>query len=131
MVLNGANGLKTRTSTNARSDLPPHNSFITILSLAPSCVLAVDNENSSGETGCNSGSVAPCEQTSVSNLAVRSLILLCLMEGNPPLGKTEHDQLRRMIHRHNEWVCEVEANHMGRVVSQLEAPFSVARFTAS
>ena len=58
-----------------------------MLSLAPSCVLAVDNENSSGETGCNSGSVATCEQTSVSNLAVRSLISLCLMEGNPSLGQ--------------------------------------------
>ena len=87
MVLDGANGLKTRTSTNARSDLPPQNPFITMSSLAPSCVLAVDKENSSGETGCNSGSVATCYQTSVNSLAVRSRISLCLMEGNPPLGQ--------------------------------------------
>ena len=55
---------------------------MTMSSLAPSCVLAVDKENSSGETGCNSGSV---EHTSVSSVAVRSLISLSLIEGNPPL----------------------------------------------
>ena len=89
MLLEGANGLKTRMSTKARSDLPPQNPFMTMSSLAPSCVLAVDKENSSEETGCNSGSVATCEHTSVRSLAVRSLISLCLIEGNPPLG---HDK---------------------------------------
>ena len=77
-------------------------------SLASSCVLAVDKENSSEETGCNSGSVATCEHTSVRSLAARSLISLCLIEGNPPLG---HDQLRKKICKHNEPGCEVGANH--------------------
>ena len=36
--------------------------------------------------GCNSGSVQTSLQTSVSRLAVRSLISLCLIEGKPPLG---------------------------------------------
>ena len=52
-----------------------------------SSVLAVDNENSSGETSCNSSLLTTCEQTSVSSLAVWSLISLCLMEGNLPLGQ--------------------------------------------
>ena len=51
--------------------------------------LAVDREKSTCETGCNSGSVATCEHTSVNNVAVRSLISLCQIEGNPPLG---HDK---------------------------------------
>ena len=56
-------------------------------SLAPSCTLAVDRAKSSCETGCNSGSVAACEYTSVNNVAVSSLISLCRIEGNPPLGQ--------------------------------------------
>ena len=58
-------------------------------SLAPPCTLAVDREKFTCETGCNSGLVATCEHTSVNDVAVRSLILLCQIEGNPPLG---HDK---------------------------------------
>ena len=65
----------------------PKNPFIMMSSLAPSCTLTVDREKSSCETGCNSGSVATCEHTLVNNLAVRSLISLYRIEGNPPLGQ--------------------------------------------
>ena len=37
--------------------------------------------------GCNSGSIRTSLQTSVRRLAVRSLISLCLIEGEPPLGQ--------------------------------------------
>ena len=65
----------------------PQNPFITMSGLAPSCTLTVDRAKSSCETDCNSGSVATCEHTSVNNVAVRSLISLCRIEGNPPLGQ--------------------------------------------
>ena len=42
-------------------------------------------EDSFWETGCKSGLLKNWEQTSVNNLAGRSLFLLCWMEGNPPL----------------------------------------------
>ena len=37
--------------------------------------------------GCNSGSVQTSLHTSVRRLAVKSLISLCLIVGNPPLGQ--------------------------------------------
>ena len=65
------------------------NPFITMSSQAPSYTLTVDREKSFCETGCNSGSVDTCEHTSVNNInvAIRSLISLCRIEGNPPLGQ--------------------------------------------
>ena len=80
-------------------------------SLAPSCTLAVDREKSSCETGCNSGSVATCELTSVNNVAVRSLISLSRIEGNPPLGQDKACSTEKMFRKHSVWECEVEASH--------------------
>ena len=61
------------------------NPSITMSSQVPSCTLIVDREKSFCETGYNSGSVDTCEHTSVNNVAIRSLISLCRIEGNPPL----------------------------------------------
>ena len=66
---------------------PLKNLFITMSSLAPSCTLSEDKENSFRETDYNLGLVARCEQTSINSSAVKFLILLCLIERTPPLGQ--------------------------------------------
>ena len=85
--LDGAIGLKTLTSKNVFSYLPPQTPFADRSSLAPSCVLADAPSSWLGETGCKSGSTRTSLHTSVSNEAVMSLISLCLIVGNPPLAQ--------------------------------------------
>ena len=89
--------------------------------------------------GCRSGSMRTSEQTSVRRFAVGSLISLCLMDGNPPLG---HD---KACHPHVEgdcngcqlylrgrasWkalLCRVNPNSsIGKEVTHEEAPVSWA-----
>ena len=57
-----------------------------ISSLAPSCELAVAPVRCSVVTACSSGSMRTSLHTSVSRLAVRSRISLCLIVGSPPLA---------------------------------------------
>ena len=86
-------------------------------------------------------------QTSESRLAVMSRISLCLIEGNPPLGHDrawstekflpqaqvvgvrEGCQLYRSARASRKApLCKLKPNsRIGRVVSQVEAPFSWAR----
>ena len=86
-LLEGACGLKTLTSKYVRSRRPPHNPFAAISKCAPSWVLAEVADKCSPEIGCRCGSVQTSLHTSDSRLAVRSLISLCLIEGNPPFGQ--------------------------------------------
>ena len=96
-AFDGANGLKTLTGTGHQQIhalTPPPESIHDNIQPGTnhesiSCTLAVDREKSSCETGYNSGSVATCEHTSVNNVAVRSHISFCRIEGNPPLGQNK------------------------------------------
>ena len=47
--------------------------------------------------GCRSGSMRTSEQTSVRRFAVRSLISLCLMDGNPPLGYDKACSIENLV----------------------------------
>ena len=75
----GARGLKTLTSKNARWCLSPQKPCARTSRRAPSSELEVLCESLSPVIGCRGGSVA-----SDNNFAVRSLMSLCLIEGNPP-----------------------------------------------
>ena len=86
-------------------------------------------------------------QTSDKRFAVRSLISLCLMEGNPPFGQDKACSTEKLVpqsqlvgarsgsqpyrrHRASRkaLLCKVKENSItGRAVSQLDAPFSWAR----
>ena len=55
--------------------------------------------------------VATCEHTSVNNVAVRSLISLCRIEGNPPLGQDKACSTETIFHKHSVWEREAEASH--------------------
>ena len=143
--------MKTRTSKKVFSNLPPpHTPFAEMSSLAPSCELAVAPDSWSDVVGCRLGSMHTSLHTSVRRLAVRSRISLCLMEGKPPLahesacstvkllpqshldGRFEGDHpYRRAMASWKAALCsEKPCSLRGRAVSQVEAPFSLARSTA-
>ena len=129
---------------------PPHTPFAKMSSLAPSCELAVAPDSWSDVVGCRLGSMHTSLHTSVRRLAVRSRISLCLMEGKPPLahesacstvkllpqshldGRFEGDHpYRRAMASWKAALCsEKPCSLRGRAVSQVEAPFSLARSTA-
>ena len=148
--LDGAWGLKTLTSRKVFSNLPPHTSLVTISNLAPSCELAVAPVRPSLVMGCRSGSVQMSCATSVRRCAVKSLISLCLMEGNPPLAHERACSTANFLpHAHvvgilggvqpyrramASWkapLCKVKpCSCSGTAVSHTEAPFSLARLIA-
>ena len=140
----GANGLKTLTSKNARC-LVPQKSTATTSSLAPSSRLEDFNRRCSFESGWSAGSIPTPMQTSSNNSAVRSLISLCLLIGNPPqlqlsACSTEKDlpqtqllgrccglqpYLRQSASRKSPLCRANPYTASGNTVSQLEAPFSL------
>ena len=73
--------MKTLTSKNALSNLPPQNPLAATSSLALSSVLAVWRESDSPLSGWRWGSMETSWQTSVRRLARRSRTSLCLMMG--------------------------------------------------
>jgi len=111
-LLEGARGLKTRTSIKHLSDLPPQNPFAAISKRAPSRVLEVAREKSSGLlTGCNSGSTHTWKQTSVSKVAVRPLTSLCRKEGKPPLRASSTEKVTpHLLVVVDTWVIGRSAN---------------------
>ena len=140
----GVNGLKTLTSKNARC-LVPQKSTATTSSLAPSSRLEDFNRRCSFESGWSAGSIPTPMQTSSNNSAVRSLISLCLLIGNPPqlqlsACSTEKDlpqtqllgrccglqpYLRQSASRKSPLCRANPYSASGNTVSQLEAPFSL------
>ena len=54
---------------------------------ASSPEMAVLDVSLSPVSGCRAGSISTLGQTSVSSFAVKSLMLLCRMEGSPPQGQ--------------------------------------------
>ena len=86
-LLEGAWGLNTRTSMNVFSRLPPQKPLTAMSSLAPSEMLEERVDITSPVSSCRSGSTRTSLQTSVRRLAVKSLISLWRIEGNPPLGQ--------------------------------------------
>ena len=89
LLLEGAWGLKTLTSQRVLSCLPPQKPFTAMSSRAPSWVLVEFRLKVSFDKGCRSGSVLTSWHTSVSKLAVRSLISLCRRIGKPPLEQVK------------------------------------------
>ena len=83
-LFNGAWGLNTLTSTKVLSCLPPQKPFAAMSSQALSVVMAVRLAMVSEESGWRSGSTHTSLQTSVIRVAVRSLISLWRIDGNPP-----------------------------------------------
>ena len=83
----GAWGLNTLTSKKVLSKVPPQNPFAAMSSRAPSWRLAEAPVKVLFDTGCNPGSIHTSWHTSVSKVAVRLRISLCLIEGNPPLAQ--------------------------------------------
>ena len=80
-------GLNTFTSKNGRCCGQPQNLFTLMPTLAPSCTVVLANLICSPSSGVSSGSMHTSEHTSASKLAVRSLISLCFIVGNAPLGQ--------------------------------------------
>ena len=70
----GASGLNTLTSRSILSYLPPQNPLAAISNLAPSVVFAVRKDINSVVISYNSGSTLTSLHTSVSRVAIRSLI---------------------------------------------------------
>ena len=145
LLLEGAWGLNTLTSQRVLSCLPPQKPFTAMSSRAPSWVLVEFKLKVSVDKGCRSGSVLTSWHTSVSKLAVRSLIS-CHRIGKPPLGQVKawsivnlvpHSQFEgvrlkgqpylRAIASRNAPLCSLNPKSaIGKVVSQLEAPLSEA-----
>ena len=150
VLVRGGVRLKTRTSKNVYSNLPPHTPFAETSSLAPSCELVVAPGSWSDIVDCRLGSMHTSLHTSVRRLALRSRISLCLMQGKPPLahesvcstvkqlphlhlsGRFEGDHsYRRAMASWKAALCsEKPCSLRGRTVSQVEAPFSLAKPTA-
>ena len=137
-------GLKTLTSKKVRSYRLPQRPLAAMSRWAPSWVFADTPDSCSLVMGCRCGSTLTSLHTSDIRLAVRSRILLCLIDGNPPLGQesacsTEngvpqsqlvgmrescHPYLKHKASR-NTPLCRVKSNSdIGRAVNQLEPPFS-------
>ena len=89
LLLEGAWGLKTFTSQRVLSCLPPQKPFTAMSSRAPSWILGEFELKVSVDKGYRSGSVLTLWHTSVSKLAVRSLISLRCRIGKPPLGQVK------------------------------------------
>ena len=135
---------------NIFSRLPPHKPLTAMSSLAPSEMLEERVDSTSPVSSCRSGSTRTSLQTSVRRFAVKSLILLWRIEGNPPLEQeracstekeapqTQCEGVRAgsqpyLRHRASTKapLCKQKpCSLMGRVVSQLEEPFSLARVIA-
>ena len=73
---------------------------------APFWALEVAPVRTSLVIGCRSGSMQTSLQTSVRRLAVRSLILLCLMDRKPPFGQDRACSKENLApHPHVDGVC--------------------------
>ena len=146
----GARGLNTLTLKNALWYWSPQNPSALTSRRAPSCLLEVRYVSDSPERGCRSSSVDTLGQVSLISCAVRSLISLCLKAGSPPRGQLRarstvkflpqtHSAARRggrQPYRKQRaslnaplW-REKPCSLIDRVVSQLEAPLSLAISTA-
>ena len=88
-LFDGAWGLNTLTSMKVFSKVPPQNPFAAMSSRAPSWQLAEAPIRALFITGCKPGLIHMLWYTSVSRVAIRLRISLCLLEGNPPLA---HDK---------------------------------------
>ena len=88
--------IKTFTSNNALSNLPPQNPLAATSSLVLSSLLAVRRESDSPLSGWRWGSMETSWQTSVRRLASRSRTSLCLMMVNPPVGQAAGTFCRQM-----------------------------------
>ena len=112
LLLEGAWGLKTLTSQKVLSCLPLQKPFTARSNLAPSWVLVELRLKVSVDRGCRSGSVMTSWHTSVSRLAVRSLIL-CRRIGKLPLEQVKawltvnlapHSQSQFLVGTHYAYV---------------------------
>ena len=88
-LFDGAWGLNTLTSMKVFSKVPSHNTFAAMSSRAPFWWLTEAPIRASFVTSCNPGSIHTSWYTSVSRVAVRLRISMCLIDGNPPLA---HDK---------------------------------------
>ena len=142
--------MKTLTSKKVFSCLPSYALLADMSSLAPSCEFAVVPDSWLGDTGCSSGSMHTSLHTYVSIWAVRSRISLYLIVGKPPLAQESACSTVKLLpHSHfrgcldgvqpyrrasASWkgdVCKEKPWSLrGRTVSQVEAPFSLARSIA-
>ena len=145
-----ARGLKTRTSKNAHSNVPPHKPRALTSSRASGSRLALECRKTSPLRGCSLGSTSTSVQTSLKSEAVRSRISLCRAMVNPPLLHVRPWQLsngsphaqcegrlvgsqpyRRAMASRNAPLCRANpSSWRGRAESQDEAPSSMARSTA-
>ena len=145
-----ARGLKTRTSKNAHSNVPPHKPRAFTSSRASGSRLALECKKTSPLRGCSLGSTSTSVQTSLKSEAVRSRISLCRAMVNPPLLHVRAWQLsngsphaqcegrlvgsqpyRRAMASRNAPLCRANpCSWRGRAESQDEAPSSMARSTA-
>ena len=127
----------------------PQNPFAAMSSRAPSWWLAVAPVRISLGTGCRPGSMHTSWHTSVSRVAVRLRISLCLIKGNPPLAQdracsTENllpqahfggisDGVQPYLRARASWKAPLwrvnPCSIRGRAVSQVDDPFSFARST--
>ena len=134
--------MKTRTSNKYSHISHPTLRFAVTSSLTPSCDLAVAPDSWFDVVGCRTGSMHTSLHTSVRNLAVRSQISLCLLEGKPLAhesvcsmvkflpqshldGRFDGDHLyHRDIASWKAALCsEKPCSLRGRAVNQVEAPF--------
>ena len=142
--------LKTLTSKNARCRSLPQKLSAAMSSRAPSSRLAVLCNNCSPVTGCRLGSVPTLWHTSIRKSAVISRISLWRIDGNPPRGQLKTcSTVNCLLHAQWDGRCggrqpyrrqraSLKAplwranpcSSIGRVESQLEAPFSVEALTA-
>ena len=86
LLLEGACGLKMRTSKKIWSYLPPQKPLATMSKRSPSWMFEETPEKTSLVRGWRFGSTRTSWQTSVSRRAVWLRISLCLNEGKLPLG---------------------------------------------
>ena len=150
LVVGGGIGVEDTHIKKCLSNLPPHTTFAETSSLAPSCELAVAPDSWYDVVGCRLCSMHTSLHTSVRRLAVRSWISLCLMEGKPHLAhesacstvkrlpqshldgrfEGDHPYHRAMASWKAALCSEKPCSLRGRAVSQVEAPFSLAKSTA-
>ena len=88
VTVRGCVGIEDSHITKSFSCLPPQKPFTAMSNLAPSWVLVELRLKVSVDRGCMSGSVMTSCHTSVSRLAVRSLIS-CRRIGKPPLEQVK------------------------------------------
>ena len=108
---------------HSRSKGPPQKPLAATSSLAPSSVMAEAPESASPVMGCSVGSMDTLLQTSEMRLAVRSLISLCRMVGNPPLGQDRACSTEKLVpHVPVVGVCWGSQPYL-RAMASLKAPF--------